>query len=87
MKEKFRDLLVKSGFPNEVLIDMVENTDIDFHLEQFAKLIVEECIQQNIKTANTMTVNDLSTNCGAHQFNFEIRELFDMNIVKTSSDT
>lgn len=45
MNEKFKDLLVVSGFPNDEIMEMLEDKKKSEYLENFAKLIVNECIK------------------------------------------
>lgn len=45
MNEKFKDLLVVSGFPNDEIMDMLGNKKTSEYLENFAKLIINECIK------------------------------------------
>jgi hypothetical protein len=90
MNDNFIKLALASG-----LINYVDNetprryfinayADID-DVEDFAKMIVKACIEQNSKTAKTMRDNQLSDHCSPHQYNFEISQLFDMTIIKYSS--
>lgn len=48
MNEKIKDLLVKSGIPNEDLYEIFEGGSAStnlFYLENFSKLIVKNCVE------------------------------------------
>lgn len=54
------------------------NADIN-EVEEFAKMIVRACVEQNLKTARAMQDNGLTDHCSPHQYNFEIVELFGLS--------
>lgn len=45
MNEKFKALLVVCGFSNDEIMDILDDKKTSQYLENFAKLIVNECIK------------------------------------------
>jgi hypothetical protein len=45
MNEKFRALLVVSGFSNDEIMEILDDKKTSQYLENFAKLIIKECIK------------------------------------------
>ena len=44
MNERIKELLNVCGMPNEDLMDIYTDTNKSFYMQQFAELIVRECI-------------------------------------------
>lgn len=44
MNERIKDLLVICGMPNEQILDILDDPRQSFYMDQFAKLIIRDCI-------------------------------------------
>ena len=44
MNERIKELLNVCGMPNEDLMDIYTDTNKSFYMQQFAELIVRECV-------------------------------------------
>lgn len=84
MNDKFIKIALDAGLLNYVDNETPRRYFINGHadieeVEEFAKLIVKECIAQNVRTSQTMKENGLTDCCSPHQYNFEINELFGLS--------
>lgn len=83
MNENFIKMALDAGLLNYVDNETPRryfingNADIE-EVEDFAKMIVESCIQSIAQSAKSMEDRGLMANCPPHQYSFEIREKFDM---------
>jgi tRNA A22 N-methylase len=60
LNEKIRDLLVICGMPNEQIMEILEDRKQSFYINNFAELIVKECIEvinDNVEVALSATGN------------------------------
>ena len=45
MNERIKDLLVVCGMPNEQIMEILEDRNQSFYMEQFTRLIIRECVR------------------------------------------
>lgn len=86
MNDKFIKMALDAGLLNYIDNETPRryfingNADIE-EVEDFAKMIVESCIESITQSAKIMEDNGLLSNCPPHEYCFNIRDKFDMVLI------